>query len=301
MNTPVLLIIFNRPDKVKALIESLSKVKPTQIYISADGPRKHIPSDMVNCAKAREYAQLIDWPCDIHTNFLDENVGVDLGMEEAMNWFYANVDEGIICEDDCIPNPDFFTFCSTLLESYRYDEKVMLISGTNFQDGIVRGSGSYYFSNYPTWGYAMWKRTWDKFDSNLDGLENFVKYNKIDTILKDPTQKKYWLNFFKKIRVKKYNFTDTRLLFSIWNNYGLTVIPNKNLVQNIGFDSEATHSVTGSKERSINLSNLGDIKFNDTIVADERADNYFFKKIHDVSLFKKIYNKILQHIIRIIK
>ncbi len=301
MNTPILLIIFNRPDKVRRLIESLSIVRPKRIYISADGPRPGVKEDIEKCQASREAAQRIDWPCEVYTNFKDENLGVDKGMEEAMTWFYSNVEEGIVCEDDCVPNPDFFRFCTTLLDRYRHNEKVMLISGTNFQDGVKHGNGSYYFSHYPTWGYAMWKRTWNKFDTNLDGLEFFIKNKKIDTILRDQRQKKYWVGFFKKIRDKKYNFTDTRLLFSIWNNNGLIVIPNSNLVKNIGFDNEATHSTFGGKERSLESSNIGDIIFNDEIVANEEADNYFFKKIHKTSLFKIIYSKIKQLIIKTLK
>lgn len=300
-DTPILLIIFNRPDKVRQLIKALEVVKPTNVYISADGPRSDVPSDIKKCNETRQVINEISWTCNVFTNFLDKNLGVDKGMEEAMNWFYSNVDEGIVCEDDCIPNQDFFNFCSILLERYRFNEKVMLISGTNVQDGIVRGTGSYYFSHYPAWGYAMWKRTWDKFDSNLNGLDSFIQNNKIDTILNDPQQKKYWINFFKKIRNKKFNFTDTRLLFSIWNNGGLVIIPNKNLVKNIGFDIEATHSTFGGKERSIDSSSIGDMQFNDIIKVDEDADNYLFEKIYKISFFKKVFSKILQLMTKIIK
>lgn len=301
IKTPVLLIIFNRPDKVSALIGSLSKVKPLYIYISADGPRENVPSDKIKCDEARKVAQEINWPCEIHTNFYDKNLGVDIGMEKAMSWFFSNVEEGIICEDDCIPHSDFFRFTSELLERYRSNKKVMLISGTNFQDNIKRGEASYYFSNYPTWGYAMWRRTWEIFDSNLSGLDEFIKENKIDTILKNEKQKKYWVRFFKQIRSKKYNFTDTRLLFSIWNNNGLTIIPNRNIVKNIGFDIEATHSTTGGEERSIDTESLGGIINDDTFVINREADDYFFNKIHEVSIYKKILYELNQLINKIKK
>ena len=291
-STPVLLIIFNRPDKVKKLIEALAEIQPQYLYISADGPRSHVATDTANCNEARYLAQTISWPCEIHTNFSAKNLGVDKGMETAMNWFFSSVEEGIVIEDDCIPHRDFFRFTENLLEKYRDNPRIMLICGSNFQDGIARGTESYYFSEYPTWGYAMWRRTWTQFDSTLSHLEEFEKEHRIDEILEDPRQKKFWLNFFRKIRRGKFNFTDTRLAFSMWNAYGMCIIPNVNLIKNVGFGSDATHTTASDKDKSIETQPLGTIVHPPAIAINRTADDYFFYKTHNNSFLKKALIKI---------
>lgn len=293
METPLLLIVFNRPDKVRALMALLGTVRPSHLYISADGPRDTVPTDAERCAETRALAQQVSWPCEIHTNFSEVNLGVDPGMESAMSWFFKNVEEGIILEDDCIPDPTFFSFTSELLEKYRGTKEVFMICGTNFQDGHVRGNASYYFSRYPTWGYAMWRRSWEVFDSKLSHFPEFKRSGKIDTLLHEPAQKKFWLSFFRKMYDGKYSFTDTRLLFSMWNAGAVCIIPNVNLVQNIGFGMDATHSTTGAQERSVASDALqGAMTHPQAIIVDRTADDYFFTKIHRVSFLKRITTKI---------
>jgi hypothetical protein len=291
MRTPVLLIIFNRPDKVRRLMESLEKARPSRIYIGADGPRASKPLDKEKCAEARRIAQAVTWPCEVRTNFLTENVGVDKGMESAIGWFFANEEEGIICEDDCIPSDDFFRYSEELLQKYRNDEKVMMICGTNFQDGIKRGDASYYASRYPTWGWATWRRAWQKYDEHLDGLDELIREKKIDGILTDPEQQKFWLDFFGKIRKGKFSFVDTKWLFSMWNNGGICLIPNANLVRNIGFDKEATHARIGADTRSVETEGLGEIRHPASLAVNEEADTHFFNKIHRTSLLRKLTHK----------
>jgi|ERR1035437_3405024 hypothetical protein len=291
-DTPILLIIFNRPEKVKILINSLSKIKPSRIYISADGPRKNIFGDEEKCNLAREAAKSIPWPCEIKTNFYQHNIGVAGGMEAAMSWFFSNVEEGIVLEDDCIPNDDCLPFIRSLLIKYRNDPRVMIVCGNNLQDGIQRGHASYYFSNYHTWGYAMWKRTWNVFDAKLNGLDEFIKKRKIDSILEDPVQKKYWISFFKKIRSGKFNFTETRLKFSVWNAGGVCIIPNVNLIKNIGFDNDSTHTFSVDKEKlSLETGELKKIIHPDTMKINYEADDYYFYKKLKNTFFEKLRHK----------
>lgn len=289
-NTPILLIIFNRPDKVERLIDSLRSVKSTRVYVSADGPRNSVPTDVARCARARAVIGQIDWPCEIVTNFHERNTGADFGPEKAINWFFNNVDEGIILEDDCIAHPDFFRFAKEMLARYRTNDQVMMISGNNFQNETTRGDGSYYFSKYPsTWGWASWKRAWGHYDTKTSGYREFIKKNILDTICQSRVEKKYWARFFWKIHSGKLKHWDIKWIFAIWNNNGISVTPNVNLVQNVGFGHDATHTFKNDKTMEVRATALGEIIPPSTITVDKKADAYLFKHVYEFTLTKKFF------------
>ncbi len=291
--TPILLIIFNRPDKVKAIMDVLSKIQPSYLYIAADGPRENIKGEKEKCTQARRLTENTPWACERHTHYLDKNNGVDKAIEIAISWFFSEVEEGIILEDDCMPNEDFFQFTQTLLNKYRDDKKIMVICGTNFQDGTKHGEASYYFSKYHlNWGWASWRRAWSHFDSKLEKLDDFIDNKKIETTLKDEVQRRYWLGFFKKIRSGKFSFVDSKWQFSIWNAGGICIVPNANLVKNIGNGPDATHTKM-STDLTAPSEELGPLSHPSNIKIDDNADDYFFYKVHHKTFLKKLRDKIL--------
>lgn len=296
-NTPVLLIIFNRPDKVERLIDSLRTVKPAKVYVSADGPRKHVPADNARCIAARSVINKIDWPCEVFTNFHDCNTGADFGPEKALNWFFAEVDEGIVLEDDCIAHPDFFRFATDMLSRYRTNDKIMMISGNNFQNGISRGEGSYYFSKYPsTWGWASWKRAWQHYDTKNSAYTEFLDKNTLDTICQSNIEKKFWKKFFEQISNGKLEHWDIKWLFAIWNNNGISVTPNVNLVKNVGFGHDATHTFKHDDVMVVDTVELGEIIPPATMAVNKEADAYLFRHVYQFTLRKKFF-----HLIELIK
>lgn len=296
-NTPVLLIIFNRPDKVKRLINSLREVKPAKVYVSADGPRDAVPTDSSRCALARDVIGQIDWPCEVVTNFHERNTGADFGPEKALNWFFNNVDEGIVLEDDCIAHPDFFRFAKEMLDKYRDNNQVMMISGNNFQNGIIRGDGSYYFSKYPsTWGWASWKRAWKYYDTKTSDYREFINKNKLGDICQSRVEKKYWTRFFDKINRGELKHWDIKWIFAIWNNDGVSITPNVNLVQNVGFGKDATHTFKHDDAMVVKTSSVGEIIHPSNITINKEADAYLFKHIYEFTLRKKFF-----YLIEIIK
>jgi hypothetical protein len=303
-DTPILIIAFNRAAQTRILIEAIRKVAPRKLFISLDGPRPHIPDDAKKCRDVRDLFKDVGWPCEVKMQVSETNLGGNIGTEKAISWFFRQVEEGLIFEDDCIPNEDFFRFAGELLERYRNDPTIMVICGTNFQNGMQRGNTSYYFSNYiMVWGYAMWKRTWNIFDSRFDGLDDFIKNKKIKIRFHDKYQRKYWLGFFKKSRRGKFIFIDSRLLFSIWNAGGISIIPNVNLVKNIGFGKDATNTVGNGKNISLETETLGMLKHpSDThpnlASVDREADDYFFDKVIRTSFFKKLKHKLLMLYLR---
>ena len=180
--TPILFLIFNRPDTTKRVFESIRSIKPAKLYIAADGDRKDKVGEDLLCKDTRSIIDLIDWECEIKTLFRPENLGCKIAVSSAIDWFFENEEQGIILEDDCLPNESFYIYCETLLNYYAFNERIMHISGNNFQDGMMRGNGSYYFSNYNhIWGWASWKRAWKAYNVDLSFLTETLIEKQFDT------------------------------------------------------------------------------------------------------------------------
>jgi len=244
LQTPILFLIFNRPKQTFQVFETIRKIRPNKLFIAADGPRPHVPQDAVKCAEARQIVDKIDWECEVKLLFRDENLSTKTAVSSAINWFFENVDEGIILEDDCVADPSFFNYCTKLLERYRHDEQVMHINGSNYLLGKeFNFSGSYYFSNlcHP-WGWATWKRAWSKYDIDMKGLDDFLDGNKLDRITRNQEVKKYYRSVLKKTAIDEINTWDYQWFFCVWLNEGMAITPSKNLVSNIGFGQDATHT-----------------------------------------------------------
>mgnify|MGYP005626998297 CR=1 FL=1 len=250
-NTPVLLIIFNSPDTTQKVLDRLREIKPRFLYVTADGARSNVKADIKLCLEARAIVEQIDWECELHTNFHDSNQGLKTAISSGITWFFDSVEQGIILEDDCVPNKSFFRFCEELLEKYKNDQRVMSISGNNFQDGNV-GEGSYYFSRLTKiWGWATWRRSWLLLDLNLKQYSSFKSSNQIENIFNDSFTKKFWMAKME-AENKGGNSWAFPWAFTHFLNNGLCITPNKNLVTNIGYREGATHA---TNEDSI-LANL---------------------------------------------
>lgn len=295
---PVLIAIFNRPQKVQALIDVLRIVKPKKLFVAADGPRGDKPNEILLCEETRGVLNQIDWPCDIHKKFSEKNLGLSESMEQAIDWFFEQNEAGIIFEDDCIPHPDFFDFALANLNEYWQTENILMISATNFQNGQVRGSASYFFSHYPRiWGWATWKRAWKLYDKGTKNLKDCLETGKLKELFKDKKEQLFWENNFKKpyvdVNGKQRLTWATTWAFSVFNNKGLTIVPNKNLLQNIGYGPDSTHTNSSGRGWSIKAEALGlDIKHPEKIECDEEADRYYFKTQHYKNFWDKLYNKL---------
>jgi hypothetical protein len=280
LKTGVLFIVFNRPETTTKVFEAIQKVKPSRLYIAADGPRIGVKQDLEKIVKVREIISRVNWPCKIKTLFRKNNLGCKEAVSTAITWFFEHEEEGIILEDDCVPHNDFFSFCENLLNYYRYDKKVLTITGNNFQNSIKRGNSSYYFSKYfHCWGWATWKKTWNYYDGNLKFWPEWSKschwkdsfYNKIE--------KNYWKKLFDQVYFNKINTWDYPFLACLWWNKGLTATPNVNLVTNIGFGKSVTHTTNkNDKNSNIPLFNKKFIAIvhPEKVEQDKEADQYEF-------------------------
>lgn len=277
--TPILLIIFNRKDTTQIVFDELKKIKPKYLYVAADGPRKNISDDFEKCMKTRDIINQIEWNCEVKTLFHDDNLGCAKGPATAIDWFFSNVEEGIILEDDCVPHPDFFLYCQNLLEKYRENNKVMVISGDNFQNGAKRGNASYYFSAYSnTWGWASWKRAWKCFDLFLNkySLDDFKK--SLMYYFTSWNERQMWIDKFLILKKQGMDAWDYQFMFAIWKERGLCINPNENLISNVGFGKDATHT-KNNKFNGLNLasSSVLPICHPEKIERNLEADSYYYK------------------------
>jgi len=302
LTTPVLFLIFNRLDTTQKVFNAIRQAKPKQLFVAADGPRPDKEGEIEKCQKARQIATSVDWDCEVKTLFRDKNLGCKIAVSSAIDWFFENVEEGIILEDDCLPSQSFFWFCQELLKYYRDDTRIMMISGNNFQFGKIRGEGSYYFSKYAhIWGWATWKRAWKYFDANMKSFEKFKTENQIDNIFNLKQQKKYWMKIFQLVYDGEIDTWDYIWVFFCFINNGLCIMPNVNLVSNIGFNKEALHTKDENSILSkMKTEEITEIIHPNFILPDQEADNLDSKlSFSNISIFKRIKNKMLRIISKI--
>jgi hypothetical protein len=292
--TPVLFLIFNRPETTEKVFEKIREIQPRQLFVSADGPGLAKNGEKEKCEQTRSVIQKVDWKCDLRTNFSENNLGCRVGVSTGIQWFFDQVSEGIILEDDCVPDSSFFRFCEVLLNYYRNDERIMHIGGINVQDGIHRGTGSYYFSEINhIWGWATWRRAWENYDVNVSTYPQLVEQNLFSTVFPHPATRKYWKKNIELVFNKKKDTWDIQWQYAVSVNNGLAIVPNLNLVSNIGFDSQATHTIdhfhTLANRPAASLTAVEHPSF---VLPDLQADAYTMRKYLNPHKFKKLWQLI---------
>ena len=245
-SAPVLFLIFNRPELTLRSFERIRAAAPRQLFVAGDGPRPNVPGEAEKVAAARREVEDVDWPCDVQTLYREDNLGCARAVSSAIDWAFEKVDELIVLEDDCLPAASFFPFCTELLERYRDDERVCVISGDNFQPGPPRTPYSYYFSRFNhCWGWATWKRAWRHFDLEMALWPEIRDGGWMSDILHDNLAVSYWTQKFDAVYRREIDTWDYQWTFVCWIQRGLSALPAVNLVQNLGFVESATHTKDG--------------------------------------------------------
>ncbi|ASU36141.1 nucleotide-diphospho-sugar transferase [Mucilaginibacter xinganensis] len=282
--SPVLFIIFNRPDTTAQVFNQIKKAKPKRLYIAGDGARNERPGETQLCEAARNVVNEIDWECDVKTRFQDVNLGCKDGVSTAISWFFEHEEEGIILEDDCLPADSFFSFCDNLLEKYRYDTRVRHITGCNLQQGKKWGDASYYFSNIThVWGWAGWRRVWKDYDKDLKRFDESSLRYEIGKIFQDSFILDSLEQIFKELKAGKIDTWDYQLGFLNYLNNGLCIIPNVNLISNLGFGTGSTHTVnTDSPYANLPVGSLTKIVHPRYFLPEKQAD--LFTLSHDFNI-----------------
>jgi len=297
LKTPVAFIIFNRPDTTKLVFSEIAKAKPSTLLVVGDGPRPNRPGEAAKVAECRRIIELVDWDCEVITNFSDVNLGCKGREASGIDWIFEKVNEAIILEDDCLPHNSFFRYCEELLERYRNDQRVGMISGNNFQMGHTLNSDSYYFSRYSHgWGWATWRDRWQNdYDVEMKNWPQFRDSGLIKNCFDSNAENRYWQSIFEKTYRNIIDTYDYQWYFSFLLNGRLSILPNINLVSNIGFGHDATHT-TGSGATS--ALPVGKMEFPLIhpigMLASRTLDKRFFKKFVYKSIYKRAFDKILR-------
>lgn len=246
MQSPVLFLVFNRPEVTARVFQAIRQARPARLYVAADGARPSRHGEDERCERVRRIATSVDWPCHLKTLFRDRNLGCRLAVSSAITWFFEHESEGIILEDDCLPSHDFFPYCDELLERHREDERVMCISGDNFISGHWQPDSSYYFSRYAhIWGWATWARAWKRYRLQVAAPDEPSMETVLDAALGDaPRARRYWTSVMRKVSEGRIDTWDYQWAYALLRYGGLSCMPRVNLISNIGFGAEATHTLT---------------------------------------------------------
>jgi hypothetical protein len=286
LKTPVALILFKRPDTTERVFQAIRQAKPPQLFLIADGARGDRSGEAEQCAAARAVVEQVDWDCEVFKNYSEANLGCGTRIPTGLDWVFSQVEAAILLEDDCLPHPSFFQYCEELLDYYRHDTRIMTISGDNTPTGFTdkrRPEDSYYFSIYPRiWGWATWRRAWNLRQVGMHQGGLIREGDWLKDILQDEVAVRTWQRILRtaeeELDVWGYQWSLTS-----WLNSGLSVIPNVNLVSNLGFGFGASNTMDTDNLRA----NTPVVAMNFPLqhpafmIADRRADRFTHDQIYD--------------------
>ncbi len=276
LDVPIALVIFNRPESVRRSFARIRAAQPSKLFVISDAARPDCEGEEELVAQSREIAQQVDWPCQVRKIYATENLGCDRRIASGITEAFDEVDRLIVIEDDCVADSSFFGYCQELLQKYQHDQRVMAVSGNNFQQGIRRTESSYYFSKYPhCWGWATWRRAWQHFDLQMTGWPQFRDQGHLASVCSSKAEVEYWIKMLDRVyngQVKSWAYPWT---LACWMQHGLTALPEVNLVSNIGFGITATHTNDRQQETAdLQVESLGEIVHPQWVFRHVEADAY---------------------------
>jgi hypothetical protein len=285
MHAPVVFIIFNRPDVAEQVFARIRRAQPRRLLVIADGPRQGLPGEAEKCAAARALIDRVDWDCQVLKNYSDENLGCRHRIVTGMKWAFDQVEQAIILEDDCLPDPAFFPFCDELLLKYQTDERVMAVCGDNYLMGRKSMPYSYFFHRIAGgWGWATWRRAWQHLDMEIKLWPMLRETSWLVDILGDKGAVRYWRAVFDWVYEggEKIDAWDYQWLFAIWAQHGLAATADTNLISNLGCGENATH--TRSADSVLARIPTGRMEFPlrhpPYMFGDKEADKLVFENIY---------------------
>jgi len=282
MDTPVIFIVFNRPDTTRKVFAAIRAARPAKLLVIADGPRPHKEGEAERCAETRALIDDgVDWPCEVLKDYSPANLGCKRRLASGLTWAFGKVEEAIILEDDCLPHPSFFRFCAEMLERYRHDERVFSIGGSNIHSGARAFPYSYYCSRYPQiWGWAAWRRTWEAYDVGMRLWPEAKANGLLRSALKPFGARVFWEDTFEKCHRGEIDTWDYQLTFACMLGNGLNLVAAKNLISNIGFDSAATHTTASSPLANLPLEALEfPLSHPPYLFPDPEAEAHFHREV----------------------
>jgi len=292
---PVLLLVFNRPEVTAEVFAAIRTAQPSRLYVAADGPRPDRAGEAESVARTRKIATAVDWPCKLQTLFREDNLGCKAAVSGAITWFFEKEERGIILEDDCLPSQSFFHFCSELLDFYNDETRVLHINGTNPLNSAQAISNTYFFSRFESvWGWATWRRAWAKYDGELRSWPQLRRDHYLNEILPKHSANAYSNIFDRAYRNEIDSWGYPWAYAKMINGY--TVVPSVNLIENIGFGEDATHT----KDANNSIANLRYGKFEFPILHQENiALDHRKEREWDNTMFRpKVLRKLVGALVR---
>lgn len=298
LNTPVAFLIFNRPHTTERVFAEIARARPPKLLVVADGPRSNRPGEELLCAQTRAIVERIDWDCEVLTNFAEQNMGCKKRIASGIDWIFTQVPEAIILEDDCLPEPSFFRFCEEMLIRYRDDERVGMVSGGNLQFGRRRGDYSYYFSRYThIWGWATWRRAWQHYDRDIEQWPAFRQEGWVQQLFDRPGEQLYWEQSFELVHGGKLDTWDCSWTFASLLRGMLQIVPNVNLISNIGFGADATHThVVGEHANMPTAPIEFPLTHPQFLLANTEADRFISEEQIAPSFFKRQLRRLKKYL-----
>jgi hypothetical protein len=301
LKTPILFLVFNRPDTTQLVFKEIRKARPPRLYISADGPRMDKAGEAEKVRQVRKLiTEGIDWDCEVNILFREQNLGCRGAVSSGISWFFEREEAGIILEDDCVPDLSFFRFCQELLQKYFSDTRIMTISGNNFQFGRRRTEYSYYFSRHPhIWGWATWRRAWNLFDTKMTTWPQLSEGQWLmDVFRGDEFAIPFWENIFQSVYSGNIDSWAYIWTMSSWTQEGLSIIPDRNLVSNIGFGPQATHTKTNQNRRANMAINSMTFPLDHPpfVIRNAKADEFTEKEVFQHTAVRWRYRKFRRYV-----
>ncbi|MFK7767054.1 MAG: glycosyltransferase family 2 protein [Mariniblastus sp.] len=280
LETPIAFCIFNRPELTAKVFARIRDVKPKRLFVIADGarPEKQGEADLVK--QTRAVIELVDWDCEVKTDFANQNLGCKKRISTGLDWAFGQSEELIILEDDCLPAKSFFPFCEELLNRYRDQPKIMMISGNNFQPESL-SEDSYYFSRWPhIWGWASWRRAWKHFDAEVSSWPNSKSSGDLRSVFGSAEEYDYWSTMLDQQHAGAIDTWDFPWAYACWQNKGLSILPQRNLVTNLGFGPSATHTTdVNSMLANLKSNEMGKLTHPSKIHPNVVADQYTWANV----------------------
>lgn len=295
---PLVLIVFNRPELTRGLLDCIRKIHPTRLFLVADGARHDRAEESEKVARTREVLREIDWPCNITKIFAEHNMGCGLRIRSGISEAFESVDRLVVLEDDCRPNEHFFRFAQCILARYEENPRVMAVSGMCSHDRVPTQQ-SYYFSRYAhCWGWGTWRRAWRLYDESACNWPSISISKRYENLFATEHEMAYWTNLLDRISLGRMDTWDVQWMLTCWLNNGLTVLPTKNLVSNVGFGEDATHTRGDSPLANLPTFKIGAIKHpaavTQDIVADRESDRLLFSGAWDRPKFAKAMRSLFR-------
>jgi hypothetical protein len=294
LSKPVLLLAFNDVKTTGRVLASIREARPLRLYFATDGPRLGRDDDIAKINQVRALESMIDWPCQLFTLHQAVNKGCPEALQLALDWFFANEENGIILEHDMLPDLSFYRFCQLMLDKYQDDEEIMHIAGNSFRDKLI-GDGDYYFSRIPIiWGWATWRRAWKKYDKTMSTWPNFSHSQNYQNILPWWWLRQKFTYVLDKVACGRTNSWDYQWTYSLLKNNGLAICPNANLITNIGFGPDALNSTNlNDPLANVKLENISfPLKDPSLKQPDKTADHQFITKIYKFNPLKVILRNL---------